>query len=39
MSKNIKKYNRNQSIISQNFGYLNEAEEDEDFGKLFILRK
>ena len=30
-SKNIKKFNRNQSIVAQNFGYLND-DEDDDFG-------
>lgn len=32
-SKNIKKFNRNQSIVAQNFGYLND-DEDDDFGNF-----
>ena len=37
-SKNIKKFNRNQSIVSQNFGYLNDDDENGDFGMFFLYR-
>jgi len=36
-SKNIKKFNRNQAIVAQNFGYLNEDDENEEFGKDFFI--
>lgn len=37
MSKNIKKFNRNQSIMSQNFGYLN--QDGDDMGNLLFFQK